>query len=136
MDITKIPKFAIYIAVALLVIFILYNVYIIYILPYFESYQRFFSVNCIAADNESLVVITAKTNLSNIIIYDFYKNSNCSINYINQYSSDGCVLSNYPVIGSYYVRIYYNVNGEEYQTIVECKEESQGLLSSLLSFIK
>lgn len=135
-DLTKIPKFFIYIVLAVFITLLLVNIYIFYISPYFYSYKAHLSVDCSTFGNESLVIIEAKQDLNNVNVFSFDKIYNCTLGNIKKYSQDACKIINNPVAGNYYIRISYMLNNETYTIIVQCKVKSSGLLSKILSLIR
>jgi hypothetical protein len=135
MDISKIPRFAIWVGVAIFILVVLYAVYTYYVTSYLPPYLKYFTYSCQHANGESLIIITAKQNLENVVVYNFYKNSTCDLGNINYGSMNGCSVNNNIIVGNAYVRVYYTVNGNQYEAILPCKivESGGGILSGLLS---
>jgi hypothetical protein len=134
MDISKIPRFAIWVGVAIFILVVLYAVYTYYVTSYLPPYLKYFTYSCQYANGESLIIITAKQNLENVVVYNFYKNSTCDLGNINYGSMNGCSVNNNIIVGNAYVRVHYTVNGNHYEAILPCKiVEGGGMLSGLLS---
>lgn len=131
MDLTKIPKFIIWIAIAVFVILVLSLIYVYYITSFIQPYQKYFNANCIYSNGESVVILTAKQNLYNVNISSFNNLYSCSIGNILSGSMNGCVLNNTLVANSAYVKVYYNVNNQSYEAIIGCQIKSSSILSKL-----
>jgi hypothetical protein len=135
MDISKIPKFVIWVGVAAFILVVLYAIYIYYVTSYLPPYLEYFTYSCQYANGTSLIIITAKQNLENVTVYNFYENSTCNLGNINYGSMNACSVNNNIIILDAYVRVYYTVNGNQYEAILPCQivENNGGILSGLFS---
>ena len=135
MDISKIPKFVIWVGIAAFILVVLYAIYIYYVTSYLPPYLEYFTYSCQYSNGTSLIIITAKQNLENVTVYNFYENSTCNLGSINYGSMNGCSVNNNIIIVDAYVRVYYTVNGNQYEAILPCQivESNSGILSGLLS---
>ncbi|BBL45685.1 hypothetical protein MJ1_0532 [Nanobdella aerobiophila] len=135
MDINKIPKTIMLSAIAVFVILVLFIIYYYYVLSYIPPYLKYMSPNCQYADNQSVVIVTAKSNLYNVTVYNFLNTSSCSIGNILSGSMGGCQLNNSPIDSESLVRILYSVNQEQYQVIISCKQINQNSIVSYLNHL-
>ncbi|MFP3257507.1 MAG: hypothetical protein RXO36_06895, partial [Candidatus Nanopusillus acidilobi] len=126
MDISKIPKFVIWVGVAAFILVILYAIYTYYVTSYLPPYMEYFTYSCQYANGTSLIIITAKQNLENVTVYNFYENSSCNLGDINYGSMNACSVNNSLTIGNAYVRVYYIANGNQYEAILPCQIVESG----------
>lgn len=131
MDLSKIPKFIIWTAIAVFIVVILYLVYFYYITSLFAPYQKYFNANCVYSNGQSVIIITAKQSLYNVTVSSFDNNYTCYIGNITSGSMGGCELNNTVVANAVYVRIYYDINNQSYQEIINCQIKSSSLLNKL-----
>ncbi|MGB9674950.1 MAG: hypothetical protein ACPLX8_02330 [Nanopusillaceae archaeon] len=130
---TRIPRAILWFAIAIFVIVVLYLIYSYYITSYLPPYLKYFSYSCQFNKNESIVIITAKENIHNVTVYNFFGTSVCYIGDIGQGSMDGCVVENSLVAGEALVKVYYTSDsGKTYVAVLTCSVPSSGLLSWIL----
>jgi len=133
MEITNIPKFVIWTGIAIFVLFLIYLGYSYVQYSVMKPYEKYFTANCYFSNNNSLVIITAKTDIYNVNITNLYYSDYCFIKQLNKDSMDACKIENRVENGKSIVKIVFSHNNSTYSAIVECKvEEKKGLLSWLL----
>jgi len=121
MDLSKIPKFIIWVAIAAFVVGILITLYSILSYKIAKPYQNHFEVECIYSNETSIIILTAKKDIDNITIYDFEKTNYCNIENLKSDSMDACKIQNKLIDNQALVRIYYSLDNESYSAIVPCK---------------
>jgi hypothetical protein len=131
MDLSKIPKFVLWVAIAIFVIVILSALYLYYVTSYFPPYLKYFSYNCKYSNGVSVVILTAKQDIYNVTIYNFNKNESCNLGNIYANSMGACELNNSIIAGEVLVRIYYNINNQTYEAVVPCSIKSYNSIFSL-----
>lgn len=136
MDINKIPKFLIWVAILVFVILVLYNIYGYFFLGYIPVYAPYLSVDCKYSQGYSVVIISAKQNLHDIVVYSIDSQDSCSIKSLDKGSQDICYVKNKEIGKLAYVKIEYSLSdGERKTSVVECKVVGQSLISRILSAI-
>ncbi|BFI73109.1 hypothetical protein YN1_0960 [Nanoarchaeota archaeon] len=131
MDISKIPKFVIWTAIAVFVVSILFLLYSYYITSYLPPYLKYFSYSCDYSNGQSVIILTAKENIYNVTVYNFNQNQNCYLGSILSTSMNACEINNSIIAGEVFVRIYYNINNQTYQAVVPCSIKSTNSILSL-----
>jgi hypothetical protein len=131
MDLSKIPKFVLWIIIVIFVIAILSAFYLYYITSYFPPYLKYFSYNCKYSNGLSVIILTAKQDLYNVTVYNFNQNENCNLGNIYTNSMSACELNNSITAGEVLVIIYYNVSNQTYQAVVPCSIQSSNSIFSL-----
>ena len=131
MDVSKIPKFVIWTAIAIFIVSILFMIYSYYITSYLPPYLKYFSYTCDYFNGQSVIILTAKENVYNVTVYNFNQNQNCYLGNIPSTSMNACEINNSIIAGEVFVRIYYTVNNETYQAIVPCNIKSANSILSL-----
>ncbi len=133
MDLTKIPKFLIWFGIAVFVLFLLYIGYSIIQYKIMKPYERYFVSDCYYSNGSSLIIITAKTDLSNINVTNIDMSDFCLIKKLNKDSMEACKIKNEEIDGKVLVKVIFTYDNTTYSAIVPCKiEEKKGLLSWLL----
>ncbi|MEM4818828.1 MAG: hypothetical protein QXT85_01200 [Nanopusillaceae archaeon] len=134
MDITKIPKFLIWIAIFVFSVFVLYLGYNLLAYRFSKPYEKYIFVDCFYSNETSIVILTAKDNVKNIVIYDINLQNKCEIANLYKDSMDVCKISNVKTGGKVFVKINFEVNNKTYSAVSECKiEERKSILDWLFS---
>lgn len=134
MDITKIPKFLIWIAIFVFSVFVLYLGYNLLAYRFSKPYEKYIFVDCFYSNETSIVILTAKDNVKNIVIYDINLQNKCEITNLYKDSMDVCKISNVKTGGKVFVKINFEVNNKTYSAVSECKiEERKSILDWLFS---
>ncbi|MEM1895688.1 MAG: hypothetical protein QXR54_00675 [Nanopusillaceae archaeon] len=134
MDITKIPKFLIWIAIFVFSVFVLYLLYNFLAYRFSKPYEKYIFVDCFYSNETSIVILTAKDNVKNIVIYDINLQNKCEIANLYKDSMDVCKISNVKTGGKVFVKINFEVNNKTYSAVSECKiEERKSILDWLFS---
>lgn len=134
MDITKIPKFLIWIAIFVFSVFVLYLGYNLLAYKFSKPYERYLFVDCFYSNETSIIILTAKDNIKNIVIYDINLQNKCEITNLYKDSMDVCKISNVKTGGKVFVKINFEVNNKTYSAVSECKiEERKSILDWLFS---
>ncbi|RIB35259.1 MAG: hypothetical protein BXU00_01870 [Candidatus Nanoclepta minutus] len=132
-DITKIPRLVIWVGISIFVIFLIYLGYNFLQYNVMKPYERYFVADCYYNDNSSLIIITAKRDISNVNITDLDYSSYCFIKQLSKDSMDACRISNREEGGKVLVKVTFSSDNFTYSAIVPCRvEEKKGLLSWLL----
>jgi len=121
MDLSKIPKFVIWGAIAVFIVSILITLYSIISYKITKPYQNYFEVECVYSNETSIIILTAKKDIDNITIHDFEKTNYCNIENLKSGSMDACKIQNKLIGNQALVRIYYSFDNESYSAIITCK---------------
>ncbi len=133
MEALKIPDFIRKFAITGIVVFlsalfgfIAYN-YLMY--KIWKPYYRYIDIDCKIKNNSTIIILTAKSLLRNITIYDPEDKIVKEIKELNKDSSD-LVYVKY-AFNPNYVQVEFTVNNKTYRAVSECKIE-ESLLQKLL----
>ncbi|HIP66876.1 MAG TPA: hypothetical protein EYH09_02015 [Candidatus Nanopusillus sp.] len=131
-DITKIPKTVIWVAISIFVILLLSLTYLVVRYKVFKPYQQFVEIECTYTNNTAIVILSAKQDLRNVTISDFFEKNHCQIQYISKDSMDGCGITTEKTGDVVYVKVAFSVDNKTYKAITGCKiKERKGLLDIL-----
>ncbi len=133
MEALKIPDFIRKLAITGVVVFlsalfgfIAYN-YLMY--KIWKPYFKYIDIDCKIKNNSTVIILTAKSELKNITIYDPNDRMVKVIKSLSKDSSD-LVYVKY-AFNPNYVQVEFRVNNNTYRAVSECKEEVS-LLQKLL----
>jgi len=133
-DITKIPKTIIWAAIAVFLILMLSLAYLVVKYKIFKPYQQFLEIECTYTNNTAIVILSAKQDLRNVTISDFFEENYCQIQFISKDSMDGCGITTRKIGDIVYVKVEFSVDNKTYKAIAECKiKERKSLLDFLIN---
>ncbi|MEM1804849.1 MAG: hypothetical protein QXI77_02540 [Nanopusillaceae archaeon] len=134
MDITKIPKFLIWITIFVFIVFVLYLGYNLLAYKFSKPYERYLFVDCFYSNETSIIILTAKDNVKNIVIYDINLQNKCEIKNLYKDSMDVCKINNVKMGEKVFVKINFEVDNKTYSAVSGCKiEERKSILDWLFS---
>ncbi|MEM4511518.1 MAG: hypothetical protein QXD25_01770 [Nanopusillaceae archaeon] len=134
MDITKIPKFLIWITIFVFIVFVSYLGYNLLAYKFSKPYERYLFVDCFYSNETSIIILTAKDNVKNIVIYDINLQNKCEIKNLYKDSMDVCKINNVKTGGKVFVKINFEVDNKTYSAVSGCKiEERKSILDWLFS---
>ncbi|MEM0379587.1 MAG: hypothetical protein QW038_00675 [Nanopusillaceae archaeon] len=132
MDITKFPKFLIWISIFIFIVFVLYFGYTLLAYRFSKPYEKYLFVDCFYSNGTSTVIFTAKDNIKNIAVYDINLQNKCEIKILYKDSMDLCKINNVKEGEKVFIKINFEVNNKTYSAVSECKiEEKKSLLNWL-----
>ena len=133
-DITKIPKTVIWAAISVFLILVLSLAYLVVKYKVFKPYQQFLEIECTYTNNTAIVILSAKQDLKNVTVSDFFEKNYCQIPFINKDSMDGCGVVTEKIGDVVHVKVAFSADNRTYKAITECKiKERRSLIDMLVN---